>query len=182
MKTIKIWRYVGFAAASFLAISALNSCKTGMPRGAVAVTNFDASKYLGKWYEIARFDFFFEKGLSNTTANYSLNSSGNIKVVNQGFNVAKGEWTKAEGEAKFVDARNVGRLKVSFFKPIWASYNVLSIDDNYSYALVAGDNLNYLWILSRTKTIPEQIKSKYLSLAKDLGYKTENLIWPKHDN
>ncbi|QNS42688.1 lipocalin family protein [Chryseobacterium manosquense] len=130
---------------------------------------------------MARFDFRFERGLDNTTAQYSLNPDGSIKVVNRGYKTAENEWKEAVGEARFLENPSVGRLKVSFFKPFWGAYNILSIDGDYQYALVAGDNLKYLWILSREQTIPDEIREKYLSLAKKLGYKTENLIWPKHD-
>lgn len=159
----------------------LNSCKQGMPQGAVPVKNFNAEKYLGKWYEIARFDFMFEKGLDHTTAEYSLNPDGSIKVVNRGYKTAEKKWNEAVGAARFIDDKSSGRLKVSFFKPIWGAYNILSIDGDYQYVLVAGDNLKYLWILSREKTIPRDIREKYLSLAKKLGYKTQNMVWPKHD-
>ena len=93
----------------------------------------------------------------------------------------KNEWKEAIGEAKFVNQPSEARLKVSFFKPFWSGYNVIDIDENYQYALIAGDNLDYLWILSREKTIPESYKQRFLEKAKSLGYETENLIWVKHD-
>lgn len=178
---MKISKVIILPLAVFAGIFLLYSCKTGMPDGAVPVKNFVADKYLGKWYEIARFDFRFERGLDNTTAQYSLNPDGSIKVVNRGYKTAENEWKEAVGEARFLENPSVGRLKVSFFKPFWGAYNILSIDGDYQYALVAGDNLKYLWILSREQTIPVDIREKYLSLAKKLGYKTENMIWPKHD-
>ncbi|MCQ4034304.1 lipocalin family protein [Kaistella montana] len=178
MKKFKFLLIPMVALAGFLTF---NSCKTGIPEGAEPVKNFQAEKYLGKWYEIARFDFRFERGLDNTTANYSLNPDGSIKVVNRGYKTAENEWKEAVGEARFLEGQSIGRLKVSFFKPFWGAYNILSIDGNYEYALVAGDNLKYLWILSREKTIPNEIREKYLNLAKKLGYQTENMIWPKHD-
>ena len=178
---MKIFKFIILPIVVFVGIFFLNSCKSGIPDGAVPVKNFVAEKYLGKWYEIARFDFRFERGLDNTTAEYSLNSDGSIKVVNRGYKTAENEWKEAVGEARFLEDSSTGRLKVSFFKPFWGAYNIISIDGDYEYALVAGDNLKYLWILSREKTIPDDIREKYLSLAKKLGYKTENMIWPKHD-
>ena len=178
MKKFKFLLIPMVAVVGFLT---LISCKTGIPEGAEPVKNFEAEKYLGKWYEIARFDFRFERGLDNTTADYSLNPDGSIKVVNRGYKTAENDWKEAVGEAQFLEDRSTGRLKVSFFKPFWGGYNILSIDGNYEYALVAGDNLKYLWILSREKTIPNEIREKYLALAKKLGYQTENMIWPKHD-
>ena len=102
-------------------------------------------------------------------------------MQNRGFDYVKKEWKESIGEAKFVNSKSEGRLKVSFFKPIWAGYNVIDIDENYQYALVAGSNLKYLWILSRTTEIPESIKLRFLEKAQKLGYPTENLIWVKHD-
>lgn len=157
-----------------------SACQT-IPNGAIAVKSFDKEKYLGKWYEIARFDFRFEKDLNNTTANYSANNDGTIKVVNKGYNYVTGEWKVANGKAKFVADTTIAMLKVSFFGPFYGGYNVIALDENYRYALIAGNSLKYLWILSREKTIPEEIKANYLKVANDIGFETENLIWVKHD-
>lgn len=169
-------------AVTILGIGLLSSCSVGIPEGAAAVQNFKADKYLGKWYEIARFDYRFEKNLKNVTATYSQKDNGNIKVENRGYNYVKNKWSESTGEAKFVGNENVGRLKVSFFKPIWAGYNVIDIDEDYKYALVAGNNLDYLWIMSREKTIPESYKQRFIEKAKKIGFNTENLIWVEHDN
>jgi apolipoprotein D and lipocalin family protein len=155
------------------------SCAT-IPEGAVAVKPFNKEKYLGKWYEIARLDFKFERNLNNTTANYSLNSNGTIKVDNQGFDYIKKVWKQAIGKAKPAGDPNEAKLKVSFFGPFYSGYNVIALDDEYKYALVAGKNLKYLWILSRETTVPENIKQKYLKIAQELGYNTSALIWVEH--
>lgn len=160
-------------------IITFQSCST-IPKKALAVTNFEKEKYLGKWYEIVRFDFKFEKDLNNTTAEYSLNENGTIKVDNNGFNTKKGEWEQAIGKAKFVESDTVAMLKVSFFGPFYAGYNVIALDDEYKYALVAGSSLKYLWILSRETTIPEEVKSNYLKIAEEIGYDTTQLIWVEH--
>ncbi len=175
-------RYI-VGAAALVGISLfLNSCASNtIPEKATAVQNFDKAKYLGKWYEIARLDFVFEKGLDNTTAEYSLKDNGMIRVDNKGYNAKKDKWSESIGKAKFVGAENVAMLKVSFFGPFYAGYNVIAIDENYKYALVAGDSLKYLWILSREKTIPENIKNDYLKKAKEIGYNTSDLIWVKQD-
>lgn len=157
------------------------SCST-IPKGVVAVRPFDKEKYLGKWYEIARFDFKFERNLNNTTAEYSLNDDGSIKVDNRGFNYKKGKNEQAVGKAKFIGDENIAMLKVSFFGPFYAGYNVIALDEDYRYALVSGNQFKYLWILSRETTIPEEIRSKYLKIADNLGYKTSDLIWVQHDN
>lgn len=163
-----------------LGILLLNSCKS-IPKNATPVEGFDVNRYLGTWYEIARFDFRFERGLDNTSAQYSLDEKGNVVVLNSGFNYEKNKWTKADGLAKFRGGKNVAALKVSFFGPFYSGYNVLALDEDYQYALIAGKNLDYLWILSRTKSIPEEIKSQYLDLAQEIGYDTSKLIWVKHD-
>ena len=157
-----------------------NSCSS-IPKKAKAVDNFDVKKYLGTWYEIARFDFRFERDMDNTTAQYQLIKEGKVSVLNSGFNYKKNEWKKANGVAKFRGGKNKTALKVSFFGPFYAGYNVIALDKNYQYALVAGNDLDYLWILSRTKSIPEDIKAQYLKIASDIGYDTSRLIWVKHD-
>jgi len=164
----------------FITFLSFNSC-IGIPKGATAVTPFEKEKYLGLWYEIARFDFRFERYLNNTTALYSINSDGSIKVLNSGYNYKTKKWSQALGKAKFVGEPNVARLKVSFFGPFYAGYNVIALDNDYRYALVAGDNLNYLWILSREKTIPQHIKENFLKIANNLGYNTSSLIWVQHN-
>jgi apolipoprotein D and lipocalin family protein len=156
------------------------SCAS-IPKGATAVTPFDKEKYLGKWYEIARLDFRFERNLNNTTAQYSLNENGSIRVDNQGYNTVKEEWTRAIGKAKFAGDENTAMLKVSFFGPFYAGYNVIALDNEYKYALVAGENLKYLWILSRETTIPDDIKESYLKIAGKIGYNITDLLWIEHD-
>jgi len=158
----------------------LFSCST-IPDGVTAVQPFDKDRYLGKWYEIARIDFKFERNLNNTTAEYSLNNNGTIKVVNKGYDTTKKEWKSATGVAKFVKNENVAMLKVSFFGPFYSGYNVIAIDNEYKYALIAGKNLKYLWILSRNTAIPDDVRKNYLELAKRVGYNTNELIWIKHD-
>ena len=101
--------------------------------------------------------------------------------MNQGFNYRKNKYEKAEGKAKFVKSKDVGMLKVSFFGPFYSGYNVIAIDKDYKYSLVCGKNLKYLWILSREKTIPDDIRRDYIAKAKSLGYNTDELIWVEHD-
>lgn len=159
----------------------LASCKSTIPKKAVAVTNFDKAKYLGKWFEIARLDYKWEKNLNNVTAEYSLKDDGTIKVDNRGYNVKKDKWEESIGKAKFVKKDNVGMLKVSFFGPFYAGYNVIAVDPDYKYALVAGESLKYMWILSREKTIPESVKADYLIKAQEIGYTISDLVWVEHN-
>lgn len=165
----------------FLFSTLFTSCKT-IPDGVKAVDHFEVKRYLGKWYEIARIDFRFEEGLNNTTATYSLNEDGSVKVDNKGYDYAKNEWKQSIGKAKFVDDTTVAMLKVSFFGPFYGGYNVLALDSDYQYALVGGDSFDYLWILARQPQIPEAIKTDYLKIAKDFGYHTDELVWIEHTN
>lgn len=163
-----------------LMIFALFSCAT-IPKKATAVSSFEKEKYLGTWYEIARFDFKFEKNLNNTTATYSLNDNGTLKVVNRGYDTIQKKWKQSVGKAKFVADETVAKLKVAFFGPFYGGYNVIAIDEDYTCALIAGGSLDYLWILSRETTVPETIKTKYLKIAKDAGYDTSRLLWIEHN-
>lgn len=169
----------GFTLA-FCGIFNLNSC-VSIPKNAKPFENFEVNRYLGTWFEIARFDFRFEKNLDNTAAQYSLDSRGNVKLLNSGHNFKTGKWRSAEGVAKFRKNKTTAALKVSFFGPFYSGYNVIALDSNYQYALIAGNNLDYLWFLSRTKTMPEDIKKDYLRIAQELGYDTSKLIWVKQD-
>ncbi|AWK04874.1 lipocalin [Flavobacterium crocinum] len=160
----------------------LYSCSSStIPKNAQAVVDFDKAKYLGRWYEIARLDYKWERDLDNVTAEYSLNENGTIKVDNKGYNVKKDKWEQSIGKAKFVKKDNIGMLKVSFFGPFYSGYNVIAIDNDYKYVLVAGKSLDYMWLLSRDTTMPESIKADFLIKAQEIGYNVSNLIWVKHD-
>lgn len=176
IKELKIKHLLTLSLLSVLCFSCAR-----IPKKATAVHGFEKSKYLGKWYEIARLDFKFEKNLNNTTAEYSLNKNGTIKVDNKGYNYRKNAWKQSIGKAKFRGEDTVGKLKVSFFGPFFAGYNVIAIDKDYQYALVAGKSTDYMWILSRTLTIPETVKNEYIEIAKKIGYNTDDLVWVKHD-
>lgn len=151
--------------------------KMGLPRGAWPVRGFDLERYLGKWYEIARLDSRFEKDLDNTTAEYSLNDDGTIRVVNSGYDLKRERWSDSIGRAKPIEDPEVGRLMVSFFGPFYSSYNIIELDPEYRYALVVGRNTDYVWFLSRTMEMPEEVKELFVSKAKALGYDTDRLVW-----
>lgn len=177
MKTKKIL----FLAVSFIIFNTIISCSS-IPDQATAVRNFEKEKYLGKWYEIARIDFKHERNLNNVTAEYTLNDDGTIKVNNQGYNIKTNEWEQAIGKAKFAGDEDVAMLKVSFWGPFYSGYNVIGLDEDYNYALVAGKNHDYLWILSRETTIPEDVKENYLQIAQNAGYDTSDLLWVEHND
>lgn len=151
---------------------------TAKPSNLEAVTHFDANRYLGTWYEIARLDHSFERGLTNVSATYSFNEDGSIKVVNRGWNEQEQEWSEALGKAKFVQQNTIGHLKVSFFGPFYSSYLVYYLEDDYSTALVSGYNRDYFWILSRETQLPDYKLNKYLRIAEQAGFDIESLIFP----
>nr|WP_291114737.1 lipocalin family protein [Hydrogenophaga sp.] len=140
------------------------------------VTNFDVGRYAGTWYELARIDHRFEKGLVNVSAQYSLNSDGTVKVVNRGFNPAKNEWKEATGTARFLGDPRTAALKVSFFGPFYGGYNVVRLSDDYQTALVIGNTRDYFWLLSRQKTMPEAQKRALLAEAARLGVDLNKVI------
>jgi len=163
-----------------ISLMALTAC-TGVPENVSPVGNFDAEKYAGKWYEIARLDHSFEQGLSNVTATYTLREDGGIDVVNRGFSKKEGEWDEAKGKAFFVKNNTTGHLKVSFFGPFYASYVVMALDkEEYQYALVTGPDKDYLWILAREQQLSDAVREKLLAIANQHGYDTDRLIWVSH--
>jgi len=154
----------------------LNAC-LGMPEPVKPVSEFELPKYLGKWYEIARLDHSFEKGLSQVSAEYSLREDGGVRVKNRGFSEKKNRWQDAEGKAYFVDKTDQGYLKVSFFGPFYGSYVIYELDKpNYQYAFVSGPNTSYLWFLSRTPTVEPELIERFKTQAKLLGFNTDELI------
>ena len=173
---------IGVIGGTLLATGVAIYLKTRtIPFGVKAIKPFDVKKYLGKWYEVARLDYRSEKNLDNVTAEYSLNEDGTIKVVNSGYNYKKSVKEEVTGTAKFAGPKDEGKLKVSFWGPFYEGYNIIAIDKNYKYALIAGKNRNYLWILSRETSIPVDVKLAYLHKAKSLGFKIEKLIWSEHE-
>jgi len=151
------------------------------PEGAKTITDFNLQKYTGLWYEIARLDHRFERGLSKVTAEYAVRTDGKIAVHNKGYNDKEGKWESATGKARPASEPNIGELEVSFFGPFYSGYNIIALDSDYQYALVAGENLKYLWILARQPSIPDDIRSRYLEIAKKVGYKVAELIWVKQN-
>ena len=140
------------------------------------VKELDLQRYLGTWYEIARFDHRFERGLAGVTATYSMRDDGKIRVLNQGYkNTLDGELSVAEGKAKFT--AEPGKLKVSFFWIFYADYLVMELDENYQWALIGSKSDKYLWILSRTPKLEESVKKLILEKAQNRGYDTSKLIW-----
>lgn len=156
----------------------LTACSTLPPDDVHIVTPFDLSRYAGKWFEIARLDHSFERGLTDMNAHYSQRADGHIQVINRGFNPENGQWKDALGVADFTGSPNRGALKVSFFWPIYGGYNVVALDEeHYRWSLVMGPNRDYFWILSRDKHLDARLKQTLIEKARALGVKTDQLIW-----
>ncbi|MEH6650574.1 MAG: lipocalin family protein [Motiliproteus sp.] len=160
-----------------ISVLLLSGC-LGMPESVRPVSGFELNNYLGKWYEIARLDHSFERGLSQVTAEYRLKSDGGVSVLNRGFSVEDNEWQEAEGKAYFVESDTEGYLKVSFFGPFYGSYVIFELDrENYQYAFISGPNSDYLWLLSRTATVEPEVIEKFVAMSEERGFKTENVIY-----
>ena len=163
-------------------IAVLLSGCTGIPEGVTAIDGFEINRYMGTWYEIARLDHRFERGLDKISATYTLSGDGGVTVLNKGWNQAEGEWKQAEGKAYFVEQPDKGRLKVSFFGPFYGGYNIIDLDKkDYDYSMVTGPDKSYLWILSRTPQLPKATLEALITKAKQLGFATDKLIFVKQD-
>ena len=158
-------------------VGLLTGCSTKQAINNSVVLNLDLNRYLGDWYEIARFDHRFERGIEQAKANYTLRDDGKIDVRNTG--IKNGKSKKAKGKAKLTDTPAL--LRVSFFGPFYADYRVMLLDADYQYALIGSGSNKYLWILSRTPHLSEEVKTQILSEAQRRGYDTNNLIWVKQD-
>lgn len=164
----------------FIAL-ALSACVGGPPGGLQVVDGFDVSRYEGSWYEIARLDHRFERGLSRVTANYEIQPDNTVRVVNRGFNTESQQWEDAVGKAKFTGDSYIGSLKVSFFGPFYGAYNIVALDkENYQWAMVTGPSFSYLWILSRQAELDPAIYQQLVQTASEAGFATDELIVVEH--
>lgn len=169
----KLWWIVG--------VLLLGGC-LGMPESVTPVSGFRLDRYLGTWYEVARLDHSFERGLSRVIAEYRLRGDGGVSVLNRGYSQADNEWREAEGKAYFVNTDSEGYLKVSFFGPFYGSYVIFELDhDNYQYAFVSGPDTDYLWLLSRTPVVSDEVLEKFTTMAKARGFDTSNLIYVEQE-
>jgi apolipoprotein D and lipocalin family protein len=164
-----------------LLVLLLGGC-AGMPDTVRPVEDFQLERYLGTWYEIARLDHPFERGLTRVSAEYSLREDGGVRVVNRGFSDREKKWKRIEGRARFVQTSQTGYLKVSFFGPFYGSYVIFELDqENYQYAVVSGPDTSYLWILARTPEIDAELKADLIARASARGFDTSALIFVEHD-
>jgi apolipoprotein D and lipocalin family protein len=153
----------------------------GIPSGVQPVSGFKADRYLGTWYEIARLDHGFERGMSRVTAEYRKRDDGGLEVVNRGYLADGKTWKEARGKAYFVESPDLGYLKVSFFGPFYGSYVVFELDaQDYRYALVSGPDRSYLWLLARSPTLEPATRDRLIARATALGFDTSKLILVDH--
>ena len=149
-----------------------------VPDGIQPVSGFQAERYLGTWYEIARLDHGFERGMSRVTAAYRKRDDGGIDVTNRGYLADGKTWKQATGKAYFVQSPDIGYLKVSFFGPFYGSYVVFDLDkQDYRYALVAGPDRSYLWLLARSPTLDAATRDRLVARAQAAGFDTSKLIF-----
>ncbi|VGO11587.1 Outer membrane lipoprotein Blc [Pontiella desulfatans] len=140
------------------------------------VTGFELDRYLGTWHEVARYDHRFERNMSNVSATYSRNDNGTVRVLNRGFKDDKQEWDDIEGVAKLKGDDDQGWLKVSFFKPFYASYKIIHLNEAYTEAIVTGPSYGYLWILTRKPDVPQENLDRLLELAEGFGFERSEII------
>lgn len=159
-----------------LIVSLLLASCTGAPENIKPIEGFQLKPYLGTWYEIARLDHRFERGLSHVSAIYTLRDDGGVKVVNKGYSKKDRQWEEAEGKAYFVGDDDTGHLKVSFFGPFYSSYIIFELDKTYQYALISGSDKKYFWILARQPKLDSKLLEQLIEKAKSKGFATEKLI------
>lgn len=161
-------------------VSLLMSGCGGFPKNVSPINNFELDRYLGTWYEIARLDHSFERGLERVTANYTLLENDKVKVVNRGYSPEKSEWKEAVGKAYLAGETGEGYLKVSFFGPFYSSYVIFDLDREYQHAYVSGPSHDYLWLLSRTPEVEQEVIDRFEETVKAIGFATEDLIYVRH--
>ena len=163
-----------------LSLALLAGCFTSPPDGVRVVSPFDLQRYLGTWYEVARLDHRFERGLVDVSATYRLDADGTVAVINKGFDAEKGEWKQAEGVARFTGDPQTASLKVSFFGPFYGGYHVIALDSDYRWAMVIGPTTGYLWILAREPVLAPAVRDRLVAQARAAGVATDELIWVEH--
>ena len=165
-------------AGWLLLLIALAGCSLTPPQGITPVSPFDVNRYAGKWYEIARLDHRFERGLTDNNATYRVQADGSVEVINRGYDTKDRQWKQVTGKALFQGSSNTASLKVSFFGPFYGAYHVAALDESgYRWSLVTGPNRDYLWILARDKHLPEALKQDIVQRARKMGFDTDKLIW-----
>lgn len=169
-------------AAALALAAATTACAravmTRVPAGIEPVTGFQVARYMGQWYEIARLDHRFERGMTDVTADYALNDDGSVRVVNRGLK--NGEWKSVEGTARFRGDPSVASLAVTFFPGFPGGYHVFELDPDYRWAMISGPNRGYLWILARAPDMDKATWDRLVGIARAKGFDTRGLIRVTH--
>lgn len=139
----------------------------------------DIQRFMGRWYEIARYEHRFEKGMTHVSATYTLSGNGKIEVLNEGLK--EGKHKQIKGRAKQPNPQDPGKLKVSFFLWFYSDYYVLYIDPEYRYLLVGSSSDKYLWIMSREKSLAKETLDQLLDKLRVRGYDTDKLLFVAQD-
>ncbi|QTD46070.1 lipocalin family protein [Ottowia testudinis] len=169
-------RSIALLGAGGLALYRLAQ-QLGVPDGVTPVQPFQLSRYLGRWYEIARIDHVYERGLTDTSADYRLLPGGGVQVTNRGFHPRARRWREVRASARPVQDGDVAHLQVSFIWPVRASYIVFALDGDYQHALVSGPTHDYLWLLARTPQIRATARANMLDAARAAGFDVGRLMW-----
>lgn len=179
MNTFTLIRIRNLVLVAFVLV--LTACTGGPPGGLQVIDEFEITRYEGEWYEIARLDHRFERGLSRVTANYEVQADNTVQVINRGYNSDAEAWEEALGKARFIGDSDSGALKVSFFGPFYGAYNIVALDkENYQWAMVTGPSFSYLWILARQPDIDDNIYNQLVQTARNAGFATDELIRVEH--
>ncbi|MDD2545947.1 MAG: lipocalin family protein [Burkholderiaceae bacterium] len=174
-------RRTGAVLLAAVLAGALGACSsTRPPEGISAVAPFDLARYEGRWFEVARLDHAFERGMSDVSATYQRQPDGSVRVLNRGFDTGKQAWRQAVGKALFTGDAQTASLKVSFFGPFYGGYHVAALDADYRWALVVGPDRSYCWILARDKQLAPAVRDALIARAQALGIDTQALIWVDH--
>lgn len=182
-RRLSMFSRLGLLALCMTCAGLLAGCANhSPPPGVEAVTPFDLQRYQGRWYELARLDHAFERGLTDVSATYIPQPDGSVRVVNRGFALASSQWREAVGKAVFTGAPTTASLKVSFFGPFYGGYHVAALDADYRWALVVGPKRSYCWILARDRTLAPNTKRAIMAQAKALGIDTDAFIWVSHQS
>ena len=176
-----LWARLSALAAVLATAITLSGCG-GVPEGIRPVASLDLERYAGRWYELARYDHRFERGMSHVTADYRLLPSGQVQVINRGYRVEKADWQAAEGKARWASDEGLGHLEVSFFGPFYADYVVFYLSEDYQYALVTGPSRDYFWMLSRQAQISEQQWQVLTRIAEQNGFSPAKWIVVQQSN
>lgn len=162
-----------FFLMAFLPAFIFSGCRT--ENDIPAVSKFELSNYMGRWYECARLPNWFEKDMTNVSAEYSLMDDGSVKVVNSGYK--NGKLKTITGKAKYAGKNFSGELKVSFFRPFYSPYRIIKLAPDYRYSVVMGDSPEYLWILSRTPHLDPADLQEIIAFLETHGFPVNKLIF-----